>query len=127
MNTKPWHVIVLVLALVAAGWTIFRLVTADSVTLNTVIYCVDVESGDIFRIDTSKYPVIFPARHPGTNRVQLVRVSKDKKSGEWVVSSRDRQSLDALDSGVKNNAVDAESGKLLLPEKSPVDYKPAAK
>jgi hypothetical protein len=122
MKPKTWHIIVIAVGLlVGLGSVGYFLATRQTDVVTHVIYCIDVETGEMYKIDTQKFPVVLPARHPSTGRVCLVRVSKDEH-GAWYVKPRDRQTLSMLDADVKNTAIDAESGELHAAAKEPIEY-----
>ncbi len=122
MGAKPWQIGVIVVGLLvgcaSAAWALFG---RDDVKVNMLVHCIDVETGDIYRIDTDRNPLILPGRHPSSNRVSLVRVTKDDE-GKWHVSGRDLQTLEMLDKDVKNIAVDDRTGDIKTPVKDPIDY-----
>jgi hypothetical protein len=122
MQVKPWQMIVIVLGLlIGGGGILWASLGNESVDVSHVIHCVDVETGQIYRIDTSKSPVVLPARHPTTGRICLVRCSKDEH-GSWIVGPRDRSTLAMLDKDVKNVAINSETGELQGTIKAPIDY-----
>lgn len=122
MKVKPWQMIVIALGLlIGGGSAAYTLLSGDSVDLTHQYYLIDVENGDLFRVDSKKYRLMLPARHPATGRISLVAVSRGD-DGKWLVSPRDRETLKSLDQGVQNNAIDPDSGELTLTPKSPVDY-----
>lgn len=124
MKPKLWHIIVIAVGLlVGLGSVVYYITTADADVVTHVIYCVDVETGDLYRIDTEKTPVIVPAKHPTTGRICLVRLTKDEKGG-WFVKPRDRVLLQALDPGVTNNVIDPETGDVKVQLKEPIAYSP---
>lgn len=122
MGAKPWQIGVIVVGLlvgcVSVAWAVFG---KPDVNVNMIIHCIDVETGDIYRIDAEKNPLILPARHPTNNRVTLIRLGKDEK-GTWHVTGRDMQTLDMLEKDAKNIAVDENTGDIKTPVKAPIDY-----
>lgn len=122
MNLKPWQIGVIVLAFVVCGASLaYMSATSGEVKLNREFYMVDVESGDLYHVDMDRYTPMLPARHPQTGKIQLVRIHRGD-GGKWVVNGRDLGSLDALDQGVKVQAINPDTGELLSPAKSPVEY-----
>ena len=122
MKPKPWHFAVIVVGLIlGVGSTVRVLMAETPAAVQRVIHCIDVESGDLYRIDTVRTPVILPARHPTTGRVCLVRISRDEH-GTWIVRPRDRETLDMLDKDVKVTAIDPGSGSLLLEPREALEY-----
>lgn len=122
MKLKGWQLAVIIVGLLVGGASVvWSLTQSNPVSINMVFHCVDVETGDLYTIDAEKYPTILPARHPKTNKIALVRVTKDE-NGKWHVAGRDIQTLNQLDEGIVNNAVDPQSGDLKLPTKDPITY-----
>jgi hypothetical protein len=93
----------------------------DALDMPHRIHLIDVETGDIYLVDTTKYHLVMPAEHPVTKKICLIRVDKDP-SGKWVVSPRSRDTLAGLDPDVKNIAVDGKTGDILVPTKGPTKY-----
>lgn len=111
MKPKIWQITVIVAGLLVGAASIVYSLAQLRSPVQTVIHCVDVETGDVYRIDTSATPVILPARHPESGRINLVRVVKDE-SDHWLVVPRDLAMLNMLDDGVRNQVVDAETGSV---------------
>jgi hypothetical protein len=127
MNVKPWQIIVIVLGLlIGVGSVVYMLATTDGPRVKTIMYLVDVETGELYRADLEKLAVALPGQHPISHRTCLVRIIKDD-SGKWVVGKRDRGLFAQLDKDVQNKAVDPETGELLMPAKTPVEYAPVKK
>ncbi len=122
MNAKPWQIALIVIGLVvgvgSGAWFVFG---GDEVRLERRYFLIDVESGDIFEVDSTKYRLVLPAIHPDTGRTTLVGVSQDE-SGGWYVSPRDLGSIRELGQGVEVKAVDLDSGELVNPAGKPRRY-----
>ena len=122
MKVKGWQMIVIVLGLlVGGGGILWASMGTQGVQINHVIHCVDVETGQVYRIDTETYRMILPATHPTTGRICLVRCAKNTE-GKWVVSGRDLGTIAQLDKDVNNAAVDRETGELTGIAKEPIAY-----
>ena len=122
MKVKPWQMAVIVIGLlVGVGSMIWQMVNSDGVDLKHQYTLIDVESGDLFDVDSTKVRLMLPAKHPETGRVALVRVAKDDK-GRWYVIPRDMELLTQLDEGVNVKAIDAETGDVLNQAASPKTY-----
>lgn len=123
MKAKPWQIMVIVLGLVGGGgflaWNLFS-VEDDGVSDSYLL--IDVESGTIFRVDNTKYHLGLPATNPETGKVSLIGLSRD--DGGLFVSKRDLATLQLVDAGVPNKAVDPTTGELLITPGKPVDYRP---
>ncbi len=122
MKAKGWQIIVIVLGLlVGGGGILWASMGSGGPNISQETFCVDVETGQLYRIDTSKVRAMVPAAHPVTGRICLVRCFKDA-DGKWFVTQRDRASIKGLDKDVKNSAVDPETGDLLGTIKDPIAY-----
>lgn len=122
-KVKPWQLGVIALGLlVGVGSMVWTLSSRSDVELNPNLYLVDVETGQVYVADVSRYGMALPARHPSSKRTSLVRVTK-QPDGSFEVSERDLQTLGALDEGVKVTAIDTETGKLKSPPSKPMAYK----
>jgi hypothetical protein len=122
MKAKPWQIALIVIGLaVGLGSVVWFAMSGDTVGLDRRYFLVDVESGDIFEVDSSKYRLVLPARHPETGRVSLVGVSQDD-DGTWFVSRRDLDTIKQLDREVQVKAVDTSSGDLVNPPGKPRRY-----
>lgn len=122
MNAKPWQIGVIVVGLlVATGLTVWNLMGSDDALPSTYLV-IDVESGQIYRVNKDRYRLSLPAPHPQTKKRSLIGVQKDDQG--YFVSDYNLAALNALDEGVKNNAVDPKTGDLIGTVKEPVSYDP---
>jgi hypothetical protein len=122
MTAKPWQIVLIVASIVVCGFSIWWISSNDdSPKVNHILHYIDVETGDIYRVDISKANIGAPGRNPETGRMSLVRLDK-KEAGGWYVNSRDRATIGQLDAGVKNTAVDERSGELTGPAKNAIEY-----
>lgn len=121
MKAKPWQIGLIVVGLVvgagSAAWFFFG---GDQVRLDRQYYLIDVETGQIFEVDSTRYRLVLPAQHPETGKVSLIGVHKDE-TGRWYVPRRDLGSVSQLDKGVEVKAVDRD-GELVNPPGAPVRY-----
>lgn len=112
MKAKPWQIALIVIGLaVGLGSVVWFAASGDTVRLSQQYYLIDVESGELFDVDSSKYKLMLPARHPDTGRITLVGVSKDE-DGSWYVPRRQLGLLRQLEAGVEVKAIDSDSGEL---------------
>lgn len=122
MNAKPWQIGVIVVGLaVAAGLTVWNLSGSDAELPDTYLL-IDVETGQIYRVNRLKHRILIPAQHPQTKKVSLVGLDKDDKG--YFVNDHDLRTLKVLDEGVKNTVVDPKTGDLLVTPKDPIEYQP---
>jgi hypothetical protein len=123
MKVKGWQIAVIVIGFVVAIASItYSLSGPGEPQLPHRYYLIDVETGDIFDVDSKKYLLAIPATNPATQKVSMLRVRKDE-DGTWRVFERDLALFSALDKSVKVNAVDRDSGEVLGTVKDPVPFK----
>ncbi len=114
MKVKPWQIGVIVIGLLGGvGLIVWWIATAGPVRLAHSYTLIDVTTGEIYEVDSTRYHLILPARRPDTGKIALVGVSKDEE-GNWFVSPRDRGSIKELDPDVEVKAVDAQTGEVLI-------------
>ena len=122
MKAKPWQIALIVIGLAvgigSAAWFAF---SGDEVQLDRRYFLIDVETGDIYEVDSTKYRLVLPARHPESGRICLIGVHKEE-TGEWYVPPRDLDSIKQLDKDVQVKAVDKKSGDLINPAGTPKRY-----
>lgn len=122
MKAKPWQIALIVIGLaVGLGSVVWFAVSGDDVRLERRYFLVDVESGEIFEVDSSKYRLALPAMHPETKRRTLVGVTQDE-DGSWYVAPRDLGLIRDLDKSVEVKAIDKSSGDLVNPAAKPRRY-----
>lgn len=124
MKAKPWQIALIVIGLAvglgSAAWFAF---SGDDVKLDRRYYLVDVETGDIYEVDSTKHRLVLPAMHPETGRVCLIGIHR-LEDGTWEVPGRDLSSISQLEKGVQVKAVDRETGRLVNPAGEPKRYAP---
>ncbi len=112
MAAKPWQIAVIAGGLLLGGgllvWQTMG-TTAEDAHMTKTVMLVDVTSGQIYKADTRKGGVLFPARSPETGKRALLPVHKDD-SGKWVVSPRYLDILQQVEA--ENKVVDAKTGDL---------------
>ncbi len=122
MKAKPWQIALIVIGLaVGLGSGAWFVLGGDEVKLERRYFLVDVETGDLFEVDSIKYRLVLPARNPETGRVSLIGVHRED-DGTWYVPKRDLDSIRQLDKGVEVKAINRESGDLIKPPGSPKRY-----
>lgn len=124
MQAKPWQIALIVIGLlVGIGSAAWFVLGGDGVTLEHRYYLIDVDSGEIFEVNSKKYKLMLPARHPDTNKIALVGVSQGE-DGVWFVPERQLGMLKQLDKDVQVKAVDPDSGELIGTPAKPRRYAP---
>lgn len=114
MKVKPWQIALIVIGmLVGVGSIVYTLATREVPELADSYLLIDVETGEVFRVNANKYQVAIPAEHPSTGKMSLIRLSVDDK-GEHFISSRMLGTLEAIPPQVPVKAFDRESGDLLI-------------
>jgi hypothetical protein len=122
MKVKAWQVVLIVASVVVCAVSFaWNLSKNDGPDVHYILHYIDVETGDIFRVDIRSNNIGAPGKNPETGKMSLVRLDK-KPSGEWFVSPHDKPTLHQLDAGVQNKMVDESTGELRGPAKSPVAY-----
>lgn len=122
MKVKGWQLAVIVLGFIVSGVSIALMLNTDEPILPHQYHAIDVETGEIFRIDSKRYALTAPAPHPVTGRLSLITISKDEH-GHWLAHERNLALLDGLQPGIKNVVLNPESGELLVEVKEPVEYR----
>jgi hypothetical protein len=113
---KPWQIVVIVAAVLAVSYTVYRSLTSDAPRLTTRLTLVDITTGDLFEASTAKTSAVIPEKNPDTGAFTLFPVAKDDK-GVWHVSTR---YLASLDPKVQAAAlVSAQSGEVKVKPGSP--------
>lgn len=122
MKIKPWQLVVIVIGFLAAlSVTVWNLTSGEDIKVPDNYFVVDVESGQIYRVNRNRVTLDLPAVNPETGRVSIVGL--DKNDTGYYVNERDLSMLKMLGAGVKNNAVDEKTGALKNQNDSIVDYK----
>jgi hypothetical protein len=122
-GVKPWQIGVIVVGLlVGTASAVYSFTRAGNVTLPHRSVWVDVETGDLFDVDTSRSPLLAPAMHPVTRRYSLLRTTKSD-SGAVRIADRHMSILDELDKAVKPEAVNLETGEVKLSGKASTEYR----
>ena len=123
MKVKRWQLAVISIGLLmGVGLTAFTLFSGNEVKLAHRYYLIDVESGQIYAVDTTRYTPVIPAIKPGTDRRTLLPVEESK--GEWRVPTRWLSDRSDMPEDVKFESVDDRSGAVAGPARKPVAYTP---
>jgi hypothetical protein len=96
-KAKPWQIVVVVAAVVAAGITIYRFVTGGSgVDLAGKVHMVDVNTGESFYLKVGAGPgsATIPGRNPKTGEKTLLPVMEE--NGKTVFAQRYFTSLQTI-------------------------------
>lgn len=121
MKAKPWQIALIVIGLaVGIGSAAWFALSGDEVRLERRYFLIDVETGQIYEVDSNKHRLVLPAQHPETGRVSLIGIHRDD-DGTWYVPRRDLECIAQLDKDVQVKAVDS-NGELVEPPRAPVKY-----
>lgn len=92
-DLKPWQIVVIIAAVIAVGFTGWRLLTRSGPKLPNSVMLVDVKTGALFELDISgRRAGYYPAPHPDTKEYTLMPVFQ-AEDGSWRISGH---SLPAL-------------------------------
>jgi hypothetical protein len=109
MQAKPWQIVVIALALVAAGASTAYMLSQSGPKFPTKITLMDVTTGQLFEWDTKKYRVSLPAADPASGEYRLVPVEKGE-GGAWILTGNAKGMLRSITSKV--TAVDTKTGEV---------------
>lgn len=122
MKIKSWQIGVIVVGLlVGVGSIAYTLTTGGGATIADHYFLVDVETGDLYKVNTKKYALYMPALRPGSDRRTLVPVQQ--QDGVWHVGSNWLNPAD-MPEDVEFKAVDRNTGEVSSGAKAPVWYTP---
>ena len=83
---KPWQIVLMIVAVLVLAGSLWMTLGGRSVPNPNQIIVADVETGELFSIDTSGSKLaLLPARHPETGEKTLYPVQKND-DGEWVIT-----------------------------------------
>lgn len=118
-NIKPWQAVLMVLAVVVLGMTIWNQLSKPRVDLPGTVLVVDVETGDLYRMKLGKRNgAYFPERNPETDRHTLMPVEQDD-SGEWRIVGHAMAALADVEGELK--VVNASSGVVTIESEDILD------
>lgn len=107
-NIKPWQIILIVVAMVVLGLSVWRSVSTGKVDLPDSVLVIDVETGGVYRMDLGKRNgAYFPEKSPATNRNTLMPLVKSDEDGLWYIDGHARPAMQDIDG--ENNFVDESS------------------
>ena len=76
-NVKPWQIVLFVVAVVALGFSVWRVLGKSSVPQTTGYMTVDIMTGQLYDVQKGKAKgVPLPARHPETGERTLYPVNQ---------------------------------------------------
>lgn len=116
---RPWHIVLLAVSVIALGVSVyFTMGNSDGVELADSIVLVDLESGELLRVDLPKNRAIFtPAVNKVTKKRSLFPVAE--KDGKWYVSKRYVGSVKEFVPNPEAVLVDAKTGEVKVANQTP--------
>lgn len=97
-NIKPWQIILIAVAVVVLGFSVFRSIggLSPEAQLGKSMMLVDANTGQLYKADISgRNGLLIPARSPESDEYALVPVIENEE-GEWVISERYKGTLSQL-------------------------------
>lgn len=92
-DMKPWQIGLIIAAVLAVSYSVYRSLSSDAPKLATRITLVDIATGDLFQASTAKVSAIIPEKNPDTGAFSLFPATKDDK-GVWHIAPRYLSGLD---------------------------------
>ncbi|MEM9063859.1 MAG: hypothetical protein AAGB51_00045 [Planctomycetota bacterium] len=107
---KPWQLVIVVIALLATGYSVFSGITRESgITLPDSKVFADVQTGALYRIDSSE-TVVVPGRSPSSGERVLWPVI-EREDG-WFLSNRYLEGAQRNTLASEAEAIDLETGQI---------------
>ncbi len=117
-GAKAWQIVVLVLGLLGGAFGLYySFGRDDGIEIADSMMLVDVQTGDLYRVDVSNKGVVLPMAVPGTDRKSLMPCHED--DGKWFVSERFLGSVQGMAKDTK--AVNLSTGEIVVTNAKPKD------
>ena len=117
-GARPWQIVVVILGLLVGGLGVYMsLGTSDGIEIADSIMLVDVQTGDLYRVDVSKRGIVLPMAVPGTDRKSMMPCHE--QDGKWFVGDRFLESVKGIDKDTK--AVNLSTGEITVTNTKPKD------
>lgn len=115
-TAKPWHIVVIVAAVVAMAASLYLTFGGDDgPEMTNRLVLVDVATGELFTVTLpGSKAILVPANHPDTGKPTLVPV--DRREGRWVIS---RRHLEAVRGLPEKGALNEETGEVRVRSERP--------
>ena len=112
-GVKPWQIVILVLGVVGAAFSIFYSTRGDGqVELASSVTLVDINTGELFEVPLdSGRAVMPPVKNPKTGLDSLFPVDSDGAGG-WKLNERYLGSLDKMTTVKPDAMVDRKTGQM---------------
>ena len=89
MKSKPVQIAIIVIGLLVGVVGIVLAISKNSgPDIANKMFLVDVKTGELYAVSTTKRSIILPYRHPETNEPSLLPVNFDEDRSAWFVKSR---------------------------------------
>lgn len=123
-NVKPWQIILMVLAVGALAFSIWKFVLTPKIKLPTEVYLVDVSNGELFIFDISgKAKGYYPEKSPDTGELVLMPVIENEEDGKWYISGHSLPALEDV-TGTTEAVINASTGEVRVDDsKSPRKFR----
>jgi hypothetical protein len=122
-NLKPWQLLIMVLAVCALAFSVWKFGFSNKIQLPTEVHLADVSTGELFIFDISgKAKGYYPEKHPDTQDRVLMPVVKDE-DGKWFISAHSLPALQDID-GEADSVLNVDTGRIKVDDsKSPRKFK----
>lgn len=120
MKAKPWQLVVIALAFVAAGASAAYMLTNAGPKVPSRIMLIDVSTGQLYEVNLKRYRVGLPARDPDQQQYRLFPVQKEGTG--WVLTENGRGMIRGTD--VDTKAVDLTTGAVVQASQDVREYVP---
>ncbi len=89
-GAKPWQFVVLALGFVAIVFTVvYTFIGGDKTPdLTSLVTVVDVKSGQLYEVDSTKFFLGFPMTNPETKSATLFPVSRESETDPWKIQAQ---------------------------------------
>lgn len=114
-EARPWQIAVIVVGLIALVAGVVFQCGRSTVPFADSIVLVDVASGELIEAPFPKFPVMFPAKNPGTQSPTLYPAQL--RDGKWFVEGR---YVPYIPKDPKPTAMNAKSGEIATTSEKPV-------
>jgi hypothetical protein len=106
---KPWQIVLFAVALIGVAASAYYTFGRGRVSLDHKVVLADIESGELFAIDSSGKTIPVPARNPDSGERTLYLVAEEDDGG-WYLFARGMNML--RQAGKEPAAIDMETGKV---------------
>lgn len=117
-DAKPWQIVLIVVAVVGLGFSVWKFGFNKGPELPNSVMLVDVKTGNLFELQLSgRKAAIYPEKHPETGEHTLMPVRK-QDDGTWQIISRMLPALQDVQGGTPA-VTDPRSGTVSITDGRP--------